>query len=149
MDRRDVLLGLGAVTATAVAGGAFAQEPEHDHEHMHHHAGTANLALIAATSECVAKSEICSAHCRELLADGDKSLGPCSKTTNEVLALCTALRSLAAQNAPTLPRLASVALGACTRCEAECRKHEKVHQVCKDCAEACSACAAECKKAAA
>lgn len=151
MDRRNVLLGLGAVTATAVAGSAFAQEQQHmhDHEHMHHLGGSPNQALIAAASECASKADICLAHCHALLAEGDKSMGPCSKTTSEVLALCTALRSIAAQNAPSLAHLASVALDGCARCEAECRKHEKIHQVCKDCAEACAACAMECKKAAA
>lgn len=151
MDRRSILQGLGTVAAAAVASNAFAQEQEHmhDHEHMHHHGGAVNQALIAAAGECVSKADICLAHCHELLAEGDKSLGPCSKTTSEVLALCTALRSIAAQNAPSLAHLASVALDSCTRCEAECRKHEKVHQVCKDCAEACAACATECKKAAA
>jgi Cys-rich four helix bundle protein (predicted Tat secretion target) len=121
----------------------------HDHEHMHHHGGTPHQALIDAASGCVSKADICLAHCHELLAAGDKSLGACTKTASEVLALCTALRSIAAQNAPSLPRLASVALDSCKRCEAECRKHEKMHEVCKNCADACAACAVECKKAAA
>jgi len=94
VDRRNVLLGLGAVTATAVVSSAFAQEQEH--EHMHHHGGVAHTALIAAAGECASRADVCVAHCREMLAEGDKSLGPCSKTSSEVLALCTALRSIAA-----------------------------------------------------
>ena len=147
MDRRDILRGLGTVTAAAVASSAFAQDQ--GHEHMHHHGGAPRQALIDAASGCVSKADICLAHCHELLAAGDKSMGACTKTASEVLAICTALRSIAAQNAPSLARLASVALDSCKRCEAECRKHEKVHEVCKNCADACAACAIECKKAAA
>ena len=143
LNRRDILQGLGAVTAAAAVSTAYAQQ----HDHAHHHGTSVNQALIAAASDCIAKSEICLAHCIELLPQ-DKDLEACSKTSNQVLALCTALRSLAAQNAPALPKLASVAMQACKNCETECRKHEKVHQVCKDCADSCAACAAECKKVA-
>jgi Cys-rich four helix bundle protein (predicted Tat secretion target) len=107
----------------------------------------ANKALVAAASDCVSKGEICLSHCLELLGTGDKSMAACSKSVNEMLAVCGALLSLAAQGAPSLSKLASVALDVCKRCETECRKH--VHSQCKDCAAACAACAAECKKIAA
>lgn len=34
----------------------------------------------------------------------------------------------------------------CKDCEDECRKHEKKHMTCKECADACAKCLAECKK---
>jgi Cys-rich four helix bundle protein (predicted Tat secretion target) len=104
--------------------------------------------LARTASDCVSKGEVCLTHCYELLAQGDKSMASCAKTVREMLAICTALRSLASQEAPALPKVAGVALEACNRCEAECRKHEKTHSQCKECGDACAACAAECKKVA-
>jgi Cys-rich four helix bundle protein (predicted Tat secretion target) len=136
MDRRDALRTLAAVATPVVVA---AQQ-----QHVHPAGGP--QTLIVASSDCAVKAETCLAHCQQLLAAGDKTMGPCAKTTSETLALCTAVRTLAIQGAPSLPKLAAVAMDACRRCEAECRKHEKVHPQCKDCAEACVACAAECRK---
>ena len=63
-----------------------------------------------------------------------------------MVALCGALRTLAAQDAPSLPKLAAVAMDACGRCEAHCRKSAKTMAHCKECADACAACVAECRK---
>ena len=52
---------------------------------------------------------------------------------------------MAAQGSKHLAKYAKVAMEVCQDCEAECRKHESEHQVCKDCASACAACAKECK----
>jgi len=136
MKRRQVLgfLGVAAAAPSVMA----AEQAQHSH-------ASSVPALVAAASNCVVRGEICLAHCHLLLATGDKSMGPCSKTASEMSALCGALRSVAAQDAPSLRKLAAVALDACSRCEAECRKHE-AHTPCKDCAEACAACAAECRK---
>jgi len=136
MERRQMLgfLGVAAAAQTAMA----AQPAQHSHT-------MAAQTLIAASSDCVVKGEVCLAHCHQLLGTGDKSMGPCAKSVSEMLALCGALRSLAAQNAPSLPKLAAVAMDACGRCEAECRKHE-AHYPCKECGEACAACAAQCRK---
>jgi Cys-rich four helix bundle protein (predicted Tat secretion target) len=68
---------------------------------------------------------------------------------SELLAVRTALRSLAAQSSPRLPPMAKLALDSCLACAAECRKHEGKHHQCKDCAEACKECADECRKVAA
>ena len=138
MNRRQVLSGVGflAAAATTVEQGRSQGS-----------AGVANKALIATASECVGKGEICLSHCLEMLGTGDKSMAACAKTVNEMLAVCGALLSLAAQGVPSLSKLASVALDVCKRCEAECRKH--AHKPCTDCAAACAACAAECKKIAA
>lgn len=144
MQRRQVLAGLGAVASAAAIRTAAGQSQPH-----HVHGAAAHQTLAQAAGDCVSKGEVCLTHCYELLAQGDKSMASCAKTAREMLAICGALRSLASQEAPALPKLAGVALDVCNRCEAECRKHEKTHAQCKACGDACAACAAECKKVAA
>lgn len=144
MQRREILTGLGAVASAMAVPAALAQS-----EHHHEHGKAAHQALADTASACIGKGEICLTHCVELLAQGDKSMASCARSVREMLALCSALRSLAHQEAPALPKLAAVCLDACTRCEAECRKHASVHAQCKECGESCAACAAECKKIAA
>jgi Cys-rich four helix bundle protein (predicted Tat secretion target) len=139
MTRRQVLSGVGflAAAATTVEQGQSQSS-----------AGVANKALVATASDCVSKGQLCLSHCLDMLATGDKSMGPCSKTAREMLAACGAMLSLAAQGAPSVPKFAAVCLDVCKRCEAECRKHVQ-HTPCKDCAAACAACQVECKKIAA
>jgi Cys-rich four helix bundle protein (predicted Tat secretion target) len=138
MNRRQVLGGVGflAAAAATVEQGRSQNSP-----------GVANKPLAGSASDCVNKGEVCLSHCVEMLSTGDKSMAGCARSVNELLAVCGALLSLAAQGAPSLSKLASVALDVCKRCEAECRKHG--HIPCKDCAAACASCATECKKIAA
>ena len=141
MQRRELLTGLGAVAAATAIPNAVAQSQPH------HHGAASYQTLADKASDCVSKGEVCLTHCYALLAQGDKSMAACAKTVREMLVLCGALRSIASQDAPALTKLAGVAMDACNRCEAECRKHE-AHAPCKACAESCAACAAECKKVA-
>jgi Cys-rich four helix bundle protein (predicted Tat secretion target) len=148
MDRRDF------ITATGVAAGAvvLAREGRAAHHEQDHHgghqgaanAGTPRDALVRATAECIGRGEVCLAHCIDLLATGDTMLAECARRLNEMVALCGALRSIAAQDAPSLRALALVTDEACRTCEEECRKHEDHHAQCRDCAEACAACRREC-----
>ena len=138
MNRRQVLSGVGFLAAAATTAEQARSQSS---------AGVVNKALLNAQSECVSKGEICLSHCLELLGTGDKSMAACSKTVNEMLAVCGAIRALAAQGAPCLPKMASICLDVCKRCETECRKH--MHSPCQDCAAACAACQVECKKIAA
>ena len=87
MNRRQVLSGVGflAVAATTVEKGRSQSS-----------AGVANKALVATASDCVSKGEICLSHCLELLGTGDKSMAACSKSVNEMLAVCRAVVALAA-----------------------------------------------------
>ena len=143
MDRRDLLVGVSAVATVAVAKTAFGASPQ-PHQHMH---GKAKYeALMDAASHCVSTGELCLDHCHEVLATGDKSLGECAKSVNELIAVCTALRSLSAQESKFLPKYAKLTMEVCKSCEAECRKVEKNHPVCKDCADSCTACAKECDR---
>ena len=106
-----------------------------------------DTALIDAAQDCVKNGEICAAHCVTMLEQGDRALAECQRRVNETVAVCQALASLAAQESPVTKQLAGLVLEVCRSCEQECRKHEKKHAVCKECAEACVACARECKRA--
>ena len=142
-ERREFVAGLGVVAAaTAVAPGTFAQ----DHS-QHSHGGGANDGLVRTSSACVSTGDVCLTHCVDLLLQGDKSMADCAASVRQMLAVCNALLSLAAQDAPALRKIAAVALETCKSCEAECLKH-KSHAPCQACADACAACAAECKKVA-
>ena len=143
MNRRDLLAGMGTVVAAAVVRAAVAAEPQpHDHTHMHSMAKY--QTLIDTASQCVNTGEICLDHCHLSLADGDKTLGECARSVSELIAACTTLRSLAAQESKFLPKYAKLTMEVCKSCEAACRKHEKAHAQCKDCADACAACAKVC-----
>ena len=103
------------------------------------------MALIAAAGDCVAKGNACLAHCLVLLGEGDKSLADCAKSVNQMLPLCGALQTLAAQGSQYVVGLAKVALESCSECEKACRKHADKHTECKACMEACVECAKQCK----
>jgi Cys-rich four helix bundle protein (predicted Tat secretion target) len=139
MNRRQVLSGVGFLAAAATTAEQARSQSA---------AGVPNTALVATASACVSKGQLCLSHCLDMLATGDKSMSACSKTAREMLTVCGAMLSLAAQGAPSLPKFATVCLDVCKRCEAECRKHVQ-HTPCKDCAAACAACQVECKKIAA
>lgn len=147
MDRREMLQSAAALTLVAVAVPASSAE---DHSHHHHHdGGSPNQALLRSASDCITTGEVCLAHCLVLLGEGDDTLAGCSKSVNQMLAMCAALRSLAAQQSKYTPALAKVALDVCTDCEKECRKHEKDHAECKACADSCTECIKQCKALAA
>lgn len=153
MDRRN-MMGAGiALGAALLARSATADDHAHHHHHDHGAGKPAGphkrAALIAGTSECLQAGQICLAECHRVLATGDKDMAACAVTVTEMLATCDALLKLAAADSRHLPKLASLALAVCEDCEKECRKHEKMHAECRQCAEACVACARECRKVAA
>jgi Cys-rich four helix bundle protein (predicted Tat secretion target) len=162
MDRRELLLGSISVAAAAITGRALAADKMPDHaqhehaaapvagEHAHHHAGPTHPKLLQSAATCVSSGQICIRHCLDLFAQGNnKELAACSISVNELVSVCGTLQQLAASNSKYLPRYAKFAMDVCKGCEEECRKHEKKHQACKDCAEACASCAKECEKVAA
>lgn len=144
MDRRDLLAGTGAILAAAAAQGAFAQD--HDHAHHQHHAAARRQGLIDSAAECVSKGEVCLDHCFDALEAGEKEMAECARSVNQLVAVCAALRAVAAQDGTQLKKLAKVAMDVCKECEEQCRKHEKKHVECKDCGDACASCYKECKK---
>lgn len=138
MDRREML-------AAALASAAIAA-PSRAEEHHHHGASHPNQDVIDASGHCLAVGQACHQHCLELLAQGNREMAACAASVTEMLAACQALQQLASHKSKHLGKMARVALDVCKQCEDECRKHEKKHQACKDCAEACAACAKECQK---
>jgi Cys-rich four helix bundle protein (predicted Tat secretion target) len=139
-----MLAGAGWLAMAGVAGSALAAE---DHSHQQHGGGKFQ-SLANASADCMHVGQTCLAHCHVLLGQGDKELGACAASVTQMLATCEALMKLAAGDSKYTPKIAALALVVCEDSEKECRKHEKKHPQCKDCAEACAACAKECKKAA-
>lgn len=139
MERRDVLLGMGAMALAAAARSAAAAD---EHAAHHHHAAP-NGKLVAAASACHTAAQVCIDHCFELLGQGDKSLAACARSSYQVAAVCAALQQLAASNSRHLAAYAKVAAVVCKDCQEECKQHED-HEQCKKCGEACAACAKEC-----
>ena len=54
-----------------------------------------------------------------------------------MLAICRAVGPMVHAGSTHLSALAHVCRDTCADCERECRKHEKHHAICKECAEAC------------
>ena len=105
-----------------------------------------HTALIESASHCIAISELCVDHCLDMMAHGDNSMVSCMRTANSVIAVCTALRTLASQNAPATKSLAKVAAQVCEDCRKECDKHPEMAP-CVACGKSCSDCAKACTTA--
>jgi Cys-rich four helix bundle protein (predicted Tat secretion target) len=151
MNRREILQGGVALSAAVFAGMAHAEEMEgHEHEHMHHsHDGGADYFELAhAATHCVLFGEACLGHTLEMLGQGEKEMAACARSVEEMLSASNMLRQLATWKSPFVPRMAKVVMDICKVCEDECRKHEKKHKACHDCAEVCAACSRECAKVA-
>ena len=149
MDRRTVLAALAAALPVLRASAEDRGVPEPREEHHHLGGHHPRAALIEATSHCIAVAEICLDHCHGMLSSGDTSMAGCARSSSSVIAVCTALRSLAAENAPATGALARVAAQVCEDCEKECRKFAKEHEVCRDCMDACADCGKLCRQSAA
>ncbi|CAD5374211.1 conserved exported hypothetical protein [Rubrivivax sp. A210] len=158
MQRRHLVQAAAALAAATATAASAQVKPkaeakpaqgmgEHAHHGAHHGSGK-HAALMRSASHCLMTGEVCLQHCLVLLGEGDKSMAACAKSVNELIAICTALRSLAAQESPLLPRMAKLAMDSCLACEKECRKQDK-HKECVDCGDACKECADECRKIAA
>ncbi len=150
MNRREALKTTGAMALAAFATNTMAAA--HDHKHMHNHAAMGHggmknpyLKLIQTTGDCIEKGQLCIDHCLMLLADGNKEMAICARSVQQTLAMCSALQQLASYQSKQLKALAKITMDVCKECEDECRKHEKKHAACRDCAEACVACYKECK----
>jgi Cys-rich four helix bundle protein (predicted Tat secretion target) len=139
---------LGAATARAEEGMDHSQmdHSKMDHSGMDHSMhGTKHKALIDTASACIAKGEVCVAHCMDLIKGGDTAMVECMKTVSIMMPMCAALVRLAAMDAKRLKELTAVCKDVCADCEAECKKHAEKHAVCKACMDSCTACIKECK----
>ena len=144
MNRRHAIGTMGAASLAGLAakvqaqGATAAAAPAKNYS-----------ALQASAAACVVKGQTCLAHCIRFLSMGDKSMAECAKALNQMLALCGALQSIAAQGSTLTPSLAKVALEACTQCANACKPHIEHHEVCNACYESCIECIKHCKAVAA
>ena len=155
MDRRSFIVSAAAVSLASASMAAAAHESGHGHGgHGHKHAmpmqgGSLYDGVLAAAGKCVVDAEVCLAHCIRQLSEGDKSMADCARGVNQMLALCKALESLAAQRSPLTPVLAKLCIEACKQCAEACKQHADHHAECKACYESCLACVEACEKVAA
>lgn len=138
-----MLLGAAAVAATLATESAFSAT-EHNHSE-HNHESNANADIINAALHCLKTGQACNDHCIELVKSGDTTIAGCMDALTESLAMCAALSQMASAKSSHLPALAKVCISVCEDCEKECRKHEKKHAICKECADSCVECIKACK----
>jgi Cys-rich four helix bundle protein (predicted Tat secretion target) len=145
MHRREVLVAAGVsalvwgrVGQAAPDAGTSPRAPAPD--------VSGRTALIDSGTECVRLGEICLDHCLRTIAGGDTSLARCAESVTEMLAMCRALVTMAAQGSARLKDVARVCGQVCRDCEAACKVHAAHHEVCRRCMESCQACATACEK---
>ncbi len=145
MNRRELLIGTGAVLVASAARGDKpkpATAPPGAHEHH-----TMASPLTDAAVDCVKKGQACLAHCLTLLGSGDTSLTACAKAVTDMVAVAQALLTVSTAGSKHTKALAKVAGDVSRDCEAECKKHADKHDACKACMECCSKLIAETAKA--
>ena len=131
MNRREWIVGAGAVLAASVAKAA-PKAGEHAHD------APANAGLVEAAADCEKKAQLCLSHCLSMLSTGDTSMAACALTVRDTIASSHALLALAAAGSKHVKSMARTCAEICRDCEAECRKHADKMPVCRDCAEACA-----------
>ena len=87
-------------------------------------------------------------HCLGMLSMKDTSMAGCTNMAYQMIAGCSALRTLAAVNSPHVPAFGKVVAQMCADCQKECEKFPDVAE-CKACGDSCKTCAEECRKVAA
>ena len=134
INRREVLLAMGAAATAAYTGSATAAMQGHDHsKHKPQHGD-----VLDATNDCTDKGQRCIAHCLVSFVEGDTELAECASKVHEMQAICGAFSYLVASNSAYIKDYASICVAACEDCEKVCREHDE-HFECRDCADACQA----------
>jgi Cys-rich four helix bundle protein (predicted Tat secretion target) len=127
MNRRDLLVGAGAVALATAAKAAPKEKPAQE-----------GNSLVDAAFDCQKKAEACLTHCLNMFAAGDTSMAACAAAVRETLATSRALATIASANSKHTKDLAKVCADVCKECEAECRKHQAKMNICRECADACA-----------
>jgi Cys-rich four helix bundle protein (predicted Tat secretion target) len=142
LSRREMLIGLGAATAAVYSGSAMSEmkgHEHHDHSKHDHSKHRPQLPdLLSAVNECMDMEKRCLAHCLVAFQEGDTELAKCAAKVHETHAICQGFSTLLTANSEYLKDYARLCEKACKDCEDECRKHEKNHRECRDCANACA-----------
>jgi Cys-rich four helix bundle protein (predicted Tat secretion target) len=134
MNRREVLVGAGALALAAVAKAAPKDKSAETQKR-----GSGMQPLIDASADCLKKGEACESHCFTMLGGGDASMAACAMAVRDMLASARAVMTLASAGSKHTRAVAKARADICKDCEVECRKHAQ-HPPCHDCAEACAAC---------
>jgi Cys-rich four helix bundle protein (predicted Tat secretion target) len=133
----------GAVEPPTLLAQASGPAPAHDHAAMMGSASPAPAAprrndrLIPAFQDCTRTAQTCIAHCQELLAEGDKSLGACLRTALDADAVGGAVLRLAGLNSRFTAALAKQSIPVLQACFEACKEHVEHHAQCKACHDAC------------
>ncbi len=130
LERRNLLIGAGALLGMAAAGPAFAG-------HEHNHSG-ADKDLLQSTLHCMNTSQACLAHCIEQFKLGDTEMADCAQSVQESAAMCTAMWQLATLGSKHIKQVAAACLSICETCEKSCDKFADKHEVCKECRDSCT-----------
>lgn len=101
--------------------------------------------LVQPAADMSIKGQECLSFCVYMLGEGVKELAPCARNVNELLALNTALQSLALQHGKQLGSLVPLVIAAAEACNSECQKFLQ-HAQCKACSEASIALSKACKQ---
>ena len=141
MHRREFVAAMGGAAAVMSAAQAFTATANAA-ESMH---PARYKDLGESTAHCVSTGEACMRHCLGMLAMKDASMAGCTDKSYQMVAACSALRTLAAVNSPHVPAFGKVVAQLCTDCQKECEKFPDVAE-CKACGDSCKACAEECRK---
>jgi Cys-rich four helix bundle protein (predicted Tat secretion target) len=133
LTRRNVLVAAAAFASASLAGGSAWAAEKHDHAT---HAPQ-DPKLVEALEACNSTGRLCVSHCLASFREGDTALAACAAKVHEMLAVCSAMSTLAASNSTYAPGMAAICAKVCQDCSAECKKHAAEHQECKACMEAC------------
>lgn len=137
-ERRDVLIGAGALLASVGASRVMAAETGG-------HAGHGKTGKTIGPATVVfdnaialrAIGQVCVAFCYNNAAS-HPALLECGRSATEMLAVNEAVEGLASLESPRLKGVARAADAVYAYCEETCRKHEAHHELCKRCADACA-----------
>lgn len=152
MNRHLFLRGLAGVGALGMlATRSQAADAGHEHHHPEAAAPVAAApkrfaALVPSFQKCSEAVAACIAHCQELLAKGDKSVGECQRTALDCDVVCNATLRAALIHSSYTPALARTAVQAMEACVKACKPHIDHHAECKACHDACLAAIAAAKK---
>jgi len=133
LERRELLMGAGALATMTVAGSAMAAMPGHDHSKH----SPQNVDLLNAVNTCLDKGQRCTAHCLVSFVEGDTALAKCAAKVHEMHAVCEAFSYLVTSNSSYTKAYAEICEQVCKDCEKECLEHKK-HVECRECANACA-----------
>ena len=143
MERRELLAWLGGGLSAGAAAQAAdgANPPVHDHAAMMAAAGPVAPrrydGAVPAYQACTQAAEVCIAHCQQLLARGDASVGTCLRTALDTDVVCGAVLKLAGLNSAFTPTLARDSIAVMQDCVEACKPHVSHHVECKACHDAC------------